>query len=225
MTFDKPRRAVDRVFLHCSASDRSEHDDIAVIRRWHVEDRGWSDVRYHFFIRKDGRLQAGRALARDPAAQKGHNGGTVAICLHGLAADRFTEAQYGSLIALCQCIDQAYGGMVSFHGHCEVTNKACPVLPYKRVLGLGAHGGMDFAPSVTPAVPRPGHTARPILKLTASGPGVAQFQHMLGKQNFDITEDGCFGQITLAAVRAFQRNQGMVADGIVGPRTWAALAS
>ncbi|MCL6549109.1 MAG: peptidoglycan-binding protein, partial [Alicyclobacillus sp.] len=35
--------------------------------------------------------------------------------------------------------------------------------------------------------------------------------------------DGCFGQGTESAVRAFQQNAGLVVDGVVGPVTWAAL--
>ena len=52
MPFRKPARHVDRVFLHCSASDDPDHDDIATIRSWHVDGNGWSDVGYHYFIRK-----------------------------------------------------------------------------------------------------------------------------------------------------------------------------
>ena len=75
MPFRKPARHVDRVFLHCSASDDPDHDDIETIRRWHVDERGWSDVGYHYFIRSDGTLQEGRPLERIPAAQAGHNAG------------------------------------------------------------------------------------------------------------------------------------------------------
>ena len=35
--------------------------------------------------------------------------------------------------------------------------------------------------------------------------------------------DGAWGRLTLAAVRAFQGNAGLVADGVVGPRTLEAL--
>ena len=69
--FRKPRRAVSRVFLHCSASDHLHHDDIAVLRQWHLK-RGFDDVGYHYLITFDGRVQAGRSLEKQPAAQAGH---------------------------------------------------------------------------------------------------------------------------------------------------------
>jgi N-acetyl-anhydromuramyl-L-alanine amidase AmpD len=234
MAFTKPSREVDRVFLHCSATDKEEHDDVSVMRRWHVEDRGWDDVGYHFFIKKDGTVQPGRDLEKTPAAQRGHNTGTIAICLHGLAVGRFTRDQYRSLIALCQEIDDAFGGMVSFHGHSEVSSKACPVFPYRVVLGLDAHGEMIYAPSETPlqggdalAEPKPMPEAplppRPTLRLMARGVDVELLQVLLIEAGLITDIDGIFGRHTESLVREFQKNYGLVADGIVGPRTWAAL--
>ena len=86
--FQKPNRHAYNVFIHCSASDNPKHDDVDVIRKWHVDEppygRGWSDIGYHYFIKKDGTLEIGRSLERTPAAQRGYNRGSFAICLHGL---------------------------------------------------------------------------------------------------------------------------------------------
>ena len=69
--FEKPSRKIYRVFMHCSASDHTHHDNIETIRSWHLE-RGFSDVGYHYFIRKNGTLEQRRDLAKTSAAQKGH---------------------------------------------------------------------------------------------------------------------------------------------------------
>ena len=97
--FAVPDRFVSTVFLHCSASNSPFHDHVQVIRQWHIE-KGWADVGYHYFIRTDGTIQIGRALEKVPAAQKGHNRGSIAICLHGLNEEDFTEEQYTALILL-----------------------------------------------------------------------------------------------------------------------------
>jgi N-acetyl-anhydromuramyl-L-alanine amidase AmpD len=64
-------------------------------------------------------------------------------------------------------------------------------------------------------------TARPTLRRGAMGTLVEQIQ---AKLHVDTTTGkGTFGPKTEAAVRAFQRERGLVPDGIVGPKTWAIL--
>lgn len=144
VAWTKPDRPVHTVFLHCSASDRPAHDDVEVLRRWHLA-RGWRDIGYHFVITQDGKVHEGRPVEEVPAAQKGHNEGTIAVCLTGL--ERFTAAQFGSLRVLCQCLDGAYEEHdLRFRGHCEVSRKRCPVFDYRAVLGLDERGYMREVP-------------------------------------------------------------------------------
>lgn len=48
-------------------------------------------------------------------------------------------------------------------------------------------------------------------------------QYLLRARGNTVAVDGIFGPKTEAAVRSFQRDQGLSVDGIVGPRTWSAL--
>jgi putative chitinase len=63
-----------------------------------------------------------------------------------------------------------------------------------------------------------------ILKLNSSGPEVAALQQALLNAGFNPGEtDGTFGSGTQAAVLAFQRSEGLAADGAVGQNTAKAL--
>lgn len=98
-------------------------------------------------------------------------------------------------------------------------------LNYARIAGYGR-------PKYTPET---GSTTEPAQEATggadstpetlrngSEGATVEKLQKALSKLGyFDI--DGEFGSITEAAVKAFQQDKGLQADGVVGPKTWNAL--
>jgi len=55
------------------------------------------------------------------------------------------------------------------------------------------------------------------------GSEVAEIQGQLANLGYDVAADGDFGPATVAAVKMFQSNQGLDADGLVGPSTYSAL--
>jgi g-D-glutamyl-meso-diaminopimelate peptidase len=58
----------------------------------------------------------------------------------------------------------------------------------------------------------------------SKGPNVKLVQSLLNKIGYNAgLIDGIFGIITQQAVIAFQRNNGLVPDGIVGPATWSVI--
>jgi len=63
-----------------------------------------------------------------------------------------------------------------------------------------------------------------VLKRGHSGAGVAELQQALLAKGFDPgLVDGVFGGGTEGALLAFQKSEGLLADGVAGPRTQAAL--
>lgn len=70
-----------------------------------------------------------------------------------------------------------------------------------------------------PEINRSGST----LSIGSVGLGVQKIQEYLNRLNTpspQLTIDGRYGQRTADAVRAFQRVQGLNADGVVGNKTW-----
>jgi murein L,D-transpeptidase YcbB/YkuD len=63
----------------------------------------------------------------------------------------------------------------------------------------------------------------PILRFGSSGVSVRVLQRLLLSNGYAIRVDGIFGALTEAAVKAFQNQHTLAADGIVGSRTWNEL--
>lgn len=64
---------------------------------------------------------------------------------------------------------------------------------------------------------------RPTLRIGDRGPSVSDLQRLLRRHGHAVAIDGIFGQQTRTAVIGFQNSRGLAADGVVGPKTWAAL--
>ena len=69
-------------------------------------------------------------------------------------------------------------------------------------------------------------SSRPALRKGSKGTAVTELQAMLDKLGYDLGPcgaDGDFGKCTEAAVKRFQQDRGLAADGICGPKTWGEL--
>ena len=67
---------------------------------------------------------------------------------------------------------------------------------------------------------------RPTLRKGAKGEYVKQLQEQLMSLGYELPKygaDGDYGAETIAAVKAFQTDNGLTADGICGPKTWNEL--
>ncbi len=109
------------------------------------------------------------------------------------------------------------GAKLHFHRDDPKTSKTCPGTKVtKEWVRLLIDMGETMHTHSDP--PMPAHIPRPVLQKGSSGPDVRELQNLLG-----VKVDGNFGPITHAAVVEFQFRHKLLADGIVGRKTWAAL--
>ena len=125
-------RGINKIIVHCSATREGENFEVAEIRRWHVEGRGWSDIGYHFYIDLYGQIHKGRDIAKIGAHCKGHNRNSIGICYcGGVEADGKTpkdtrlDCQKEALTAVLRTLKAMFPNAV-IHSHKDFANKACP---------------------------------------------------------------------------------------------------
>ena len=110
-------------------------------------------------------------------------------------------------------------------------NTRAAVIAFQNANGLAADGivgKLTWAKlyDTTAALPAASTAAgtQPMVYRGSRGDAVRKLQELLNKKGFDCgAVDGIFGSKTYAAVMAFQKANGLSADGIVGPLTWGKL--
>lgn len=199
-------RQLNEIIVHCTATrpewwkGKSAQDKVNEVRRWHLA-LGWSDIGYSYLIDVDGTVVAGRPLERTGAHVKGHNTGTVGICLfggHGGSAsdvfeDNFTEEQDAALRNLIADLREEFPSIFNISGHNEYSSKACPCFNVRNWMSKGDKK------EVLPMVPSGGRTsaaqsktvqASVVQGASAVGGAVAAFQTLNGTAQI-IVMAGC----------------------------------
>lgn len=89
--------------------------------------------------------------------------------------------------------------------------------------GGGSSGGTGSGTGGSAAAVTPGSRLLALTNPPLTGQDVQNLQADLVRWGAQIIPDGEFGPATKQAVEQFQRSQGLIPDGIVGPQTWAFL--
>ena len=137
-----PVGSVKYLVLHCSAT-RCDHDyTVEQLRRDH-KCRGFHDIGYHFYVRKDGRMTQHRKLLEVGAHARPYNRCSIGICyeggldVHGNACDTRTPEQTLRLRDLLINLHRLFPN-AKIVGHRDlpgVTPKACPCMDAHSVFG------------------------------------------------------------------------------------------
>ena len=162
-------RFIDKAIIHCADTYHNMDIGAADIRDWHMwpkdlkdgkvkyrrriynsreelpsdvrfkRGRGWTDIGYHYVIRRDGTLELGRPLRIMGAHCAGENRTSNGICFaggragKGAPADNFTQEQMDAGLKLLQEIKSQFPE-IEFYPHNAFSNKACPVFDYNLIV-------------------------------------------------------------------------------------------
>lgn len=134
-----PDEKVTHLVIHYSATPIENNFTAADIDAMHKR-KGYREIGYHFFIRKDGTIEMGRDLSTPGrfevgAHSKGENDSSIGICYEGgvraatpnLGFDSRTKAQTRAMIGLIEKMQERFPGAV-VAGHRDMPGAAtqCP---------------------------------------------------------------------------------------------------
>ncbi|MBW7848831.1 MAG: N-acetylmuramoyl-L-alanine amidase [Bacteroidales bacterium] len=157
---------IRRIVLHYSATFPDQDWGVTELRRLHLA-RGWKDVGYHYVIRRDGRIERGRAEDVIGAHVEGHNTGSIGVCCIGgleratgkdLGVDNRTPAQIVATTLLLRDLLARHPG-AEVLGHRDLAPTQCPGFDVKTwwaQVNAEARGGVPgsgaSAPSAVPGL-------------------------------------------------------------------------
>lgn len=131
-------RKIDKIILHCTATKETSDFTYSQLEKDHLR-KGWVDVGYHFYIRKDGTIIPCRPLDKVGAHCVGQNTNSIGICYeggldaNGKPKDTRTDEQKESMKKLVKGCMERFGIKPSnVYGHYMFAAKECPCFDVKE---------------------------------------------------------------------------------------------
>ena len=124
-------RTITLIIIHCAASFPMQTYSPEQMRADHLR-RGFCDIGYHYYIRRDGTCHPCRPLEQPGAHCRGHNRHSIGICyegglnVHGQPADTRTPEQREALLRLLAQLKQRFPRAVILGHHDLNPLKSCP---------------------------------------------------------------------------------------------------
>ena len=197
------------------------------IQRYHQKTKGWWDVAYNELIGDGIRLEGRGWRNRSGANGSGpSNRSHAAICVllgpNQQVTDGHIDAVRDSIAAMRRV--HKHATEIVCHRDLKKTT-SCPGDELAQLVRSGAFEPGQPAPGQLPnphpssGYPLPTRT----LRRGDRGDEVAWVQFQLLSRGIKLAVDGIYGPRTASAVTSYQRQAGLVPDGIVGPITLSSL--
>lgn len=120
------------VVHHCasnnsSVNNRTERQHQKYLQDVHLGNK-WCDIGYHYGVRKNGLLLAGRSTSYQGAHVSGYNNVSIGVVVHGNYETRtLTSKQQSNLVNLLAWLCYRYNlSASSIKGHRNLSSTACP---------------------------------------------------------------------------------------------------
>ena len=135
-------KSVRFLVVHCSATRSNQDYPVSQLRKDHLA-RGFYDIGYHFYIRKDGCMTQHRFLLEVGAHARPYNRCSIGICyeggldINGKPANTLTAAQYERIKDLISELKQLFP-QAKVVGHRDLPGtspKECPCLDAEKLFG------------------------------------------------------------------------------------------
>lgn len=126
-------RKINNIIVHYTASPDYMDVGRKEIKEWHLA-RGFSDIGYHYVIRRDGTIETGRDPKLPGAHARGRNSDSIGVCWVG--NDVISPAQEKSLFGLLNWLRGVYSlppEAVLGHNEAVKAPTDCPKLDMNRV--------------------------------------------------------------------------------------------
>lgn len=131
-------RKINKIIVHCTATPEGRNVTKKDLYKWHVIEREWSDIGYHYLVDLEGVVHDCRPIERMGSHCSGHNRHSVGIAYAGgmtkdmkSAKDTRTEEQEVALAFMIEWLKIQYPEAVVY-GHRDFSTKECPSFDAKK---------------------------------------------------------------------------------------------